>query len=51
MTDQSIQAMRNKLKYRTKYDSPNWRRKVDQMHDDQVIAVYMRFQSQKMFIK
>ena len=40
----SIEYMRDKIKYAPKYKNSNsWHAKVDNMYDNQVIAVYYRF--------
>lgn len=42
----NVQQMRDILKNRTKYSgSINWRRKVNNMSDAQVMAVYFRLRS------
>ena len=46
---ENVSEMRAALMHRTKYRSYNWERKVRQMSDSQVIAVYLRFCEQRMF--
>ena len=45
MADSDIQRKREMLK--TAYRSKKWRDKVDAMPESQVVAVYIRLQSQK----
>lgn len=50
MVDESVAHMRSMLIHKTKYKSDKWIRKVQAMSDSQVIAVYLRFREQKLFV-
>lgn len=47
----TIEKMREKLMFGSKYNGPNWQLKVKDMPDSQIVAIYNNFKKSGMFRK